>query len=144
MLRISPSNITNLKENEVFVFGSNLQGNHSGGAAYLAHEKFGAKMGVGIGEQGQCYAIPTLDYSENKYSASMAKHDYKIPLDLLKLYVNDFAKYASQNSNKNFLVTEIGCGIAGFRVDEIAPLFGPCLDIENVYLPKRFLDHLIA
>ena len=61
MKNYTPEKITSLKENEIFVFGSNLNGNHAGGAAYLAVEKFGAQMGNPEGIQGQSYAIPTLD-----------------------------------------------------------------------------------
>ncbi len=61
--RITPDRITSLKDNEIFVFGSNKEGMHGGGAARIAYEDFGAEWGVGIGMTGQCYAIPTMDRS---------------------------------------------------------------------------------
>ena len=124
--RISPRWIDSLEENEIFVFGSNLQGMHGGGAARVAHEKFGAVWGEGIGLQGQSYAIPTMHGG----------------VDAIAPYVNDFIAFAKEHPELKFLVTEIGCGIAGFRISEMAPLFKEALDIENIYLPERFIEVL--
>jgi len=99
----TPEKIESLKENEIFVFGSNLNGNHAGGAAKLAHEKFGAEMGVGEGLTGQSYAFPTLDKEMQKVSIK----DLQTSRDLLY-------KCCEENQNKTFLLTKIGCGIAGF------------------------------
>ena len=118
--------ITSLKENEVFVFGSNLQGAHGGGAAAIANKKFGAEWGVGVGMTGQCYAIPTMQGG----------------VGTIKPYVDEFIHYASEHQEKTFLVTRIGCGIAGFTDAEIAPLFRDALPLENVTLPKSFVDVL--
>jgi hypothetical protein len=125
-MRITPGWINNLKENEVFVFGSNLAGAHGGGAARLAYRQFGAEWGVGVGPTGQCYAIPTMHGG----------------IDLIKPYVDKFLAYVRQpeNSDKIFLVTRIGCGIAGFTDEQIAPLFAEAKNLENVYLPKEFWD----
>ena len=124
--RISPRWINSLEENEIFVFGSNLQGMHGGGAARVAHEKFGAVWGEGIGLQGQSYAIPTMHGG----------------VDAIAPYVNDFIAFAKEHPELKFLVTEIGCGIAGFRISEMAPLFKEALKMENIYLPERFIEVL--
>ncbi|MBR5477345.1 MAG: hypothetical protein IKV19_02765 [Bacteroidaceae bacterium] len=124
--RISPRWIDSLEENEIFVFGSNLQGMHGGGAARVAHEKFGAVWGEGIGLQGESYAIPTMHGG----------------VDAIAPYVNDFIAFAKEHPELKFLVTEIGCGIAGFRISEMAPLFKEALDITNIYLPQRFVEEL--
>ena len=124
--RISPRWIDTLEENEIFVFGSNLQGMHGGGAARVAHEKFGAVWGEGIGLQGQSYAIPTMHGG----------------VDAIAPYVSDFIAFAKEHPELKFLVTEIGCGIAGFRISEMAPLFKEALKMENIYLPERFIEVL--
>ncbi len=120
--RVTPAMITALKDGEVFVFGSNKEGLHCGGAARTAFERFGAKWGEGIGMTGRCYAIPTMDGS----------------LDIIRRHVDDFTEYARTHPGLTFLVTPIGCGIAGWRVDEIAPLFKEASQLENVTLPKSF------
>ena len=122
--RITPEFITELSESEIFVFGSNLKGHHYGGAARIARKKFGAIHGQGIGIQGQSYAIPTMQGN----------------IDTIKPYVDEFIKFAISHKKMKFLVTKIGCGIAGFKVSEIAPLFYNCIEIENVYLPLEFWD----
>ena len=120
--RITPSFITNLQQNEIFVFGSNLQGNHAGGAARIARVHFGAEMGNGVGPQGQSYAIPTMQGG----------------VETIKPYVDEFINYAIRHPEQHFLVTPIGCGIAGFTPSEIAPLFEKAQDIENISLPESF------
>lgn len=120
----TPDFITRLGENEIFVFGSNLRGIHAGGAARVAFDKFGAVWGQGVGMQGQCYAIPTMQGG----------------VETIKPYVDDFIAYASQHPEYKFLVTPIGCGIAGFRPKEIAPLFKDAIDVQNIILPKGFVD----
>lgn len=124
--RISPRWINSLEKNEIFVFGSNLQGMHGGGAARVALEQFGAVWGQGTGLQGQSYAIPTMHGG----------------IDVIAPYVNDFIAFAKEHPELKFLVTEIGCGIAGFRISEMAPLFKEALEIENIYLPERFVEEL--
>lgn len=120
--KYTPENITSLNSDEVFVFGSNLAGNHAGGAARVARELFGAIMGQGVGMQGQSYAIPTMQGG----------------VDTIKPYVDDFIEYAQEHFEKTFYVTRIGCGIAGFKDEEIAPLFDVAFDLPNVVLPKTF------
>lgn len=108
--------------NEVFVFGSNLLGHHGGGAARMAYRKFGAEWGVGVGPTGQCYAIPTMHGG----------------VEAIKPYVDDFVEYARNHPNNRFLVTRVGCGIAGFTDGEMAPLFAALKDTPNVCFPKEW------
>ena len=122
--RFTPENIKSLNEGEIFVFGSNLQGAHGGGAAAAAVKYFGAIWGQGVGMQGQCYAIPTMHGG----------------VDAIRPYVDEFIGYAKEHQDLTFLVTRIGCGIAGFRDEEMAPLFMECLTLPNVVLPKSFVD----
>lgn len=122
--RYTPEMITQLAENEIFVFGSNLAGSHGGGAARLAYNRFGAIWGQGVGFQGQCYAIPTMHGG----------------VEAIKPYVEDFTEFAFSHPEYTFLVTKIGCGIAAFTVYEIAPLFTKAIDLENVILPKEFVE----
>lgn len=126
-LKYTPDNITSLGPDEVFVFGSNLQGNHAGGAARTAVRLFGAKMGQGVGMQGQSYAIPTMQGG----------------VDSIKPYVEDFINLAREWDQTTFYVTRIGCGIAGFTDKEIAPLFDKALDLYNVRLPESFVKEIL-
>jgi len=125
--RITPEFIKSLDKNEIFVFGSNLAGAHGGGAARIAAERFGAIMGQGVGLQGQSYAIPTMQGGVNT----------------IKPYVDEFIAFAKQHPELTFLVTKIGCGIAGFTPDEIAPLFAGAVDVENIHLPQDFWAELV-
>lgn len=125
-VRTTPDMIKSLAPNEVFVFGSNLAGMHGGGAARMAHLYFGAVMGNGDGIQGQSYAIPTMQGG----------------VDTIRPYVDKFIAYARQHPDRQFLVTRIGCGIAGFSPDEIAPLFSDARDVENISLPQDFWECL--
>ena len=127
MKNYTPEKITSLKENEIFVFGSNLNGNHAGGAAYLAVEKFGAQMGNSEGIQGQSYAIPTLD-----------KNMDRINLTDLEQSICRFYQYAEENPGKVFYMTKIGCGIAGYELSDIATVVN-CRNIpDNVIIPEEF------
>ena len=120
--RVTPSWIDDLQENQVFVFGSNLAGMHGGGAARVARLRFGAVMGNGVGMQGRSYAIPTMQGGT----------------ETIRPYVNDFIAYAKEHPELTFLVTPIGCGIAGFEPEDIAPLFKEASNVENIWLPKSF------
>lgn len=122
----TPEYITELKPDEVFVFGSNLAGMHGGGAAYVAFKQFGAVMGCGVGLRGQSYAIPTMQGG----------------VETIQPYVDNFIAFASEHPELFFYVTRIGCGIAGFREKEIAPLFAQAIDLENVCLPEGFVKIL--
>ena len=123
--RMTPDNIANLDKNQVFVFGSNEQGMHGGGAALTAVKKFGAIMGQGEGLQGQSYAIPTMEGIDNMRKA-----------------IDRFIEYAKEHPELTFLVTRIGCGIAGYREEEVAPLFADAKDVSNIYLPSGFWDEI--
>ncbi len=125
--RVTPNRIDSLGRNEIFVFGSNLQGMHAGGAARAAVERFGAIMGQGVGLQGQSYAIPTMQGGVNT----------------IKPYVDEFIRFADCHPEMTFLVTRIGCGIAGFTDAEIAPLFAGAVNVENIHLPQEFWEELV-
>jgi len=126
--RTTPEWIDQLKPDEIFVFGSNLSGIHGAGAAKLAL-RWGARMGVGEGLSGQTYALPTV------------RHRIAGPLSLeqVEQHVRRFTDVARLNPNLKFLVTEVGCGLAGFQCDQIGPLFADAYKLNNVWLPKRFL-----
>lgn len=143
--KFTPEKIESLNENEVFVFGSNVQGEHVGGAALAAVKNFGAKPLQGFGLQGSSYAIPTCVrlWKLNKYNEPIVKITEPFAnVEQIKPYVKSFINDAIVNSELTFYVTKIGCGIAGFKVSEIAELFRPCLDMENVIIPKEFVDYL--
>ena len=125
--KITPENIQELKENQIFVFGSNMNGNHSGGAARLAVEKFGAVMGQAEGLQGQSYAIPTLD-----------KDMEKVTEEELVVALGNFRHYAEEHPEKEFLLTKIGCGIAGFNANYMAYMILRANLPSNVTLPVEF------
>lgn len=129
-LRISSSTITELKSNEIFVFGSNLAGRHGKGAAKTAR-KWGAEYGKCKGLQGRTYAIPTKD--ENLKTLNITKIDE---------YVKQFIMFAESRKDLIFLVTEIGCGLAGYSVEQIAQMFVKSLRLQNVALPSRFIEAL--
>lgn len=118
----TPDFITQVGRKEIFVFGSNLQGYHAGGAARIAHKQFGAIWRCGVGLQGNTYTIPTMQGG----------------IETIQPYVDNFIEFAKSQPDLIFYVTKIGCGIAGFKVEEIAPLFSMALKIPNIRLPKEF------
>ena len=122
--KYTPGRIESLLPDEVFVFGSNLDGFHGGGAARVAMDKFGAIYGQGVGLQGQSYAIPTMQGG----------------VETIAPYVDEFISFAKKHPDKFFFVTCIGCGIAGFTDQQMAPLFKNALDLENVALPRSFVE----
>lgn len=126
--RVAQKWINKLEKDEIFVFGSNLAGAHGGGAARLAIQ-WGAVWGEGVGLHGQTYAIPTMQGG----------------VETIKPYVDEFLLFTKTRHQLKFLVTEIGCGIAGFAIKEIAPLFKAAIDqdLENVYLPGSFYAELL-
>lgn len=129
--RITPDKVVTLKENEVFVFGSNRAGRHSKGAAKTALNKFGAIWKQADGLQGKSYGIPTKDRNMNVLSIPEIEH-----------HVRKFIIFAKTNPELTFLVTEVGCGLARFSPKQIAPLFEKAKDVSNIHLPKRFWEQL--
>jgi hypothetical protein len=135
----TPEQIKELNDNEVFVFGSNKNGEHYGGAARVAYDYFGAQWGVSEGLTGKSYAIPTLDENMNKVS-----------IDSLKKSIYKFIVHVTVHSNKVFYLTKIGCGIAGWSIDEVRDIFWDAMQIykpsskvtkwlpENLIIPIEF------
>lgn len=125
--RITPEEITTLRPGEVFVFGSNYGGRHSKGAALLA-KQFGAVSGVSEGLMGASYGLPTKP------------HDVRLRLSLKQIehHVEVFHTFTKIRPDLHFLVTAIGCGLAGYTAVEIAPLFRDCAKLSNVALPLSF------
>lgn len=125
--RFIPKYISALSNCEIFVFGSNLEGHHYGGAAKLAFDKFGAEWGIGSGPTGKCYAIPTMHGGISK----------------IKPYIDEFIEYAKSHPNNRFLLTRVGCGIAGFKDEDIAPLFKGIFNIPNISFPFEWFEYVI-
>lgn len=130
-MRVTPDEITKLGETEIFVFGSNQNGRHGKGAAKAALG-WGAKWGQAEGLQGRTYGIPTKDASVRR----------TLSLDEIRPYVDRFIEFAKESPDLVFLVTEIGCGLAGYKPKDIAPLFERAVDVENIYLPAKFWHKL--
>ena len=124
--RFTPEKVERLSNCEIFVFGSNLEGRHMGGAARFAYEKFGAEWGVGDGPTGQCYAIPTMHGG----------------LEDIRPYAEKFIAYAKAHPMNRFLLTRVGCGIAGFKDSDMAQLFEDVLDIPNIAYPRQWLPYM--
>ena len=122
-MEITPKQITRLEPDEVFVFGSNAEGAHGGGAALIAYERFGAVWGEGHGHHGQTYAIDTMS-----------------GLEQLAAEARDFIAYARAHPELRFLLTPVGCGIAGYTPEQVAPLFRGTP--ENVTVPESFAAQL--
>jgi len=122
---ITPHLVEALRPDEVFVFGSNASGHHGGGAARIAHDKFGAVWGEGHGHHGQTYAIDTMS-----------------GFDVIESEARDFVAYATAHPELRFLLTPVGCGIAGYTPEQVAPLFTGLP--KNVSIPASFVPHLGA
>lgn len=120
--KITPDKVYHLNPNEVFVFGSNVKGVHSGNAALVAVRKFGASLGVAEGLQGRSYAIPTVGLS----------------FEDMKKGIDRFFEYAKKHPHLKFWVTRIGCGTAGYSDSVMAPLFLQAKSLPNVALPKEW------
>lgn len=131
--RHTPEAIFELTEGQIFVFGSNTAGRHGAGAARIAAKNFKAQYGVGSGPTGFTYAIPTKDSALNT-----------LPLSVIAEHASSFFWYAKQNPSLDFLVTPIGCGLAGYTASDIAPIFERCVELQNVRLPSTFFDTLLS
>lgn len=129
-MRITSNNIQDIQPDQIFVFGSNLAGKHGKGAAKVAMS-WGAKFGCGHGLYGNTYAIPTKD-----------KFIKTLPISEIKQFVDIFIEFAKNNSQYTFLVTEIGCGLAGYSPCEISVLFEKATLINNIHLPESFWQNL--
>jgi hypothetical protein len=129
--RITPEEITSISEGEVFTFGSNQSGKHGRGAAKTALG-WGAKYGQAAGLQGKTYGIPTKDKTVRRV----------LSVNEIKEYVDDFIEFAKTRPDLTFYVTEIGCGLSGYKPKDIAPLFKDAVEVENIYLPARFWHKL--
>jgi hypothetical protein len=126
--RTSSPRIIMLSPGEVFVFGSNKAGKHGAGAAKMANDLFGAPYGSGVGRINKLnYAIPTKGWQLEV-----------LKLEEIKKFVDQFIDHAEQNWQETFLVTEIGCGLAGYTPEDIAPMFEKAVYLSNVHLPKSF------
>lgn len=112
----------------VFVFGSNTAGRHGAGAARVAKDFFGAEFGVGIGRTGDAYAIPTKDSRLNVLSAEQ-----------IKAHVEEFVAYANMHPELDFFITRVGCGLAGYKDEEIAPLFAGLTGDDNISVTPVWL-----
>lgn len=131
--RITPPNITSLKENEVIVFGSNSEGRHGKGLAKLAMDKFGAVYGEPRGHFGQSYAIVTKKNFWQERSSTLEEIKYEIDLCI---------EYAKLNPDLIFKVVLLGTKLAGYSIEEIAPLFKEAVSVKNIHLPVEFWDVL--
>lgn len=143
--RFTPEYIEDLHPNEVFVFGSNANGNHYGGAANLAYQRFGAVWGVGEGLRGNSYALPTLNRSMERVSLGALKQAFKHLFQEIDL-----------NPELCFLLTKVGCGIAGYTVKEVARAFWESVNSfyngrwttyvgslpEGLIIPEEFYDYM--
>lgn len=130
-MTFTPSKITQLKANQIFVFGSNEGGIHGAGAARDAM-KWGAKWHQCYGLMGNTFGIPTKPKNLRQ----------RLTINEIREYVDKFCTFAKSNKSLEFLVTEIGCGYSGYSPQEIGPLFKNCLDLENIILPKSFVNIL--
>lgn len=134
MRKYTPENVVNLDENEIFVFGSNEAGIHGAGAARIAFLKFGAEMGLGNGLSGNSYAIPTKD-----------RNVETLPLDKVKSYIDEFIGFVLKHQNLTFYLTKIGCGLAGFTIEEIKNIFWEVIEeyrtesSKEQYLPSNLI-----
>ena len=130
-MKYTPENITHLEPNQIFTYGANEKGVHGAGAAKLAL-RWGAKMGQ-YGLVGQTYGIPTKD-----------KKIQTLPLDKIQVHVDTFLATAFSHTEYEFLVSKIGCGLAGYRPEDIAPLFKIIKTgvFENVILPEEFYKYI--
>ena len=122
--RVTPEKVTNLAPNEIFVFGSNDQGIHKGGAAYLALKKFGAQMGVSSGLQGSSYAIPTVGNGIGPQEIADSFHT--------------FVEFAKAHPEKTFLLTALGCGHGGYEPDYISRYLEEGINVSNIHYPMEF------
>jgi hypothetical protein len=134
--KYTPENITALEQKEIFIFGSNSEGQHYGGAARVAHDMFFAEWGVGRGLTGLCYALPTL-YHPTTTSEPGAM--LKLSLEELDLEFEYLFDCINRHPDYTFYLTKVGCGIAGFSIEEIKEIFKKHYKEEkNLIYPIEF------
>jgi len=114
---------------EIFVFGSNLAGVHGAGAAKAARNIYGARLGTGVGMTGRAYAIPTKDH-----------HIKTLPIDEIAVYVEQFVAFTQEKNDMEFFITRVGCGLAGYKDEQIAPLFKGIGN--NCSVPEQWIKYL--
>jgi len=131
--RITPNTVTQLSENQIFVFGSNSEGFHRRGAARFALDHCGAIIGQGKGLQGQSYAIVTKKDFRTVKSSTLTEIESEIL---------EFISFAVEHPNLHFLVSKVATDLAGYTIEEIAPLFKDAVPIKNIHLPVEFWDVL--
>lgn len=127
-MKFTPEMVNTLEPNQIFVFGSNYAGHHGAGAARLAWKKFGAIWGQGMGLMGQSYGIATKGWKIET-----------LPLYKVETQVAKFVRFSLSHPELEFLVTKIGCGLAGWNTKDIAPMFDGKLP-QNVILPQDFYE----
>jgi len=132
--RISASYITALNPGEIFVFGSNLSGIHGAGAAYTAYHRFGAELGVGEGLRGQSYAFPTVYYDIER----------SLTLDEIAVHAKRFLECVAERTDLQFLLTQVGCNLAGYTPQQMAPLFAEGFGLTNLFFPLSFYQVLVS
>jgi hypothetical protein len=128
-MKITPYEIEELEADHIFVFGSNEAGIHGAGAANLAYHRFSAAMYQGFGLSGQSFAIPTKDSTINT-----------LDLETIQFYINRFEDFVRKHPSLQYMITRIGCGLAGYTAEDIAPMFKNFMDLENIYLPEDFIE----
>jgi hypothetical protein len=121
---------THPHNDEIFVFGSNLSGWHGAGAAKAARDHYGALVGVGVGFTGRSYAIPTKNYLVET-----------MRLDQIAPFIQQFVHVTNSQQQLDFFITRVGCGLAGYKDDQIAPLFANC-NPENCSMPEPWRVYL--
>lgn len=148
-MEFTPEYIDTLPDDGIFVFGSNTDGDHCGGAARVALKRFGAVNGQAEGPQGRSYAIPTMEYVEINAEDQFPEYGKaKVPHEVLLEACDRFILYTSQHPEQTFYVTKIGCGIAGWKVDEVAQAFVVALASflvplpDNIVWPREFYEIL--
>lgn len=129
MDRITPEEIKKLPKDFIFVFGSNEAGHHGAGAARAAVTDYGAYLGQGFGLMNKSFGIPTKDWQI-----------LPLALPTIEFYIKRFIEFTKTEPKLNFYVTKIGCGLAGFKVEDIAPMFKNAIDLKNIWLPQDFRD----
>jgi len=129
MARVTPENVSILRDNQCILIGTNEAGIHDAGIARYAAGHWGARVGQGFGEMGQCFGLPTKDFWIRQ-----------LPLNVIAFYADRYIFWGSGEPQLEHLVTKVGCGLAGYTVPDIAPMFKKCLRFSNFWLPQDFLD----